>query len=117
MLGSCGVVNIKLARVGGISEAKRIHDYCKKHDIPVWCGGMLEAGIGRAQCVALASLSNFTMPGDTAASARYWDEDIIIPEVTVEDGLITVPKKLGLGYEVNRKVLEKYCIAKKIVHN
>ena len=117
MLGSCGVVNIKLARVGGISEAKRIHDYCKKHDIPVWCGGMLEAGIGRAQCVALASLSNFTMPGDTAASARYWDEDIIIPEVTVEDGLITVPKKLGLGYEVNRKVLEKYCIAKKNVHN
>ena len=117
MLGSCGVVNIKLARVGGISEAKRIHNYCKKHDIPVWCGGMLEAGIGRAQCVALASLSNFTMPGDTAASARYWDEDIIIPEVTVEDGLITVPKKLGLGYEVNRKVLEKYCIAKKNVHN
>ena len=116
-LGSCGVVNIKLARVGGISEAKRIHDYCKKHDIPVWCGGMLEAGIGRAQCVALASLSNFTMPGDTAASARYWDEDIITPEVTVEEGLITVPKKLGLGYEVNRKVLEKYCIAKKIVHN
>ena len=116
-LRSCGVVNIKLARVGGISEAKRIHDYCKQHGIPVWCGGMLEAGIGRAQCVALTSLSNFTMPGDTAASARYWDEDLIIPEVTVEDGLITVPQKIGLGYEVNRKVLEKYCIDKKIFHN
>jgi o-succinylbenzoate synthase len=116
MLGSCGVINLKLARVGGISEAKRIHDYCMEHDVPVWCGGMLEAGIGRAQCVALTSLVNFTMPGDTAASARYWAEDIIIPEVTVEKGLITVPKNPGLGYEVNRKVLEKYCIDKKIVH-
>ena len=116
-LGSCGVVNIKLARVGGISEAKRIHDYCKEHDIPVWCGGMLEAGIGRAQCVALTSLSNFTMPGDTAASARYWEEDLIIPEVTVEEGYITVSKKTGLGYEVNRKIVEKYCLDKKIYHN
>jgi o-succinylbenzoate synthase len=116
-LGSCGVVNIKLARVGGISEAKRIHDYCKEHDIPVWCGGMLEAGIGRAQCVALTSLSNFTMPGDTAASARYWEEDLIIPEVTVEEGYINVSKKTGLGYEVNRKIVEKYCLDKKIYHN
>lgn len=113
-LGSCGVINIKIARVGGISEAKRIHDLCSEHGIPVWCGGMLEAGIGRAQNVALTSLSNFTMPGDTAASERYWHEDIILPEVTVEDGYITVPSATGLGYKVNEQAIEKYCIKKKV---
>ena len=111
-LGSCGVINIKIARVGGISEAKRIHDYCMEHHIPVWCGGMLEAGIGRAQNVALTSLANFTMPGDTAASSRYWYEDIISPEVTVENGYIKVPQKQGLGYEVNRALIEKYSVNK-----
>ena len=90
-LGSCGVINIKIGRVGGMTEAKQIHDYCASRGIPVWCGGMLEAGIGRAHCVALTSLSNFVMPGDTAASNRYWDEDVITPEVTVEDGYILVP--------------------------
>lgn len=112
-LGSCGIINIKIARVGGISEAKRIHDYCMEHGIPVWCGGMLEAGIGRAQNVALTSLTNFTIPGDTAASQRYWHEDIISPEVTVENGYITVPKTTGLGYEVNRALVEKYSVNKK----
>lgn len=113
-LGSCGVINIKIARVGGISEAKRIHDYCAEKNIPVWCGGMLEAGIGRAQNVALTSLANFSMPGDTAASSRYWDEDLITPEVTVEDGYIHVPTTVGLGYEVNRKTLEKYTVNKRV---
>ena len=113
-LGGCGVVNIKIARVGGISEAKRIHDYCAEKNIPVWCGGMLEAGIGRAQNVALTSLANFTMPGDTAASSRYWDEDLIVPEVTVEDGYISVPTKPGLGYEVNRSILETYTLNKRV---
>ena len=112
LLGSCGVINIKIARVGGISEAKRIHDYCMEHHIPVWCGGMLEAGIGRAQNVALTSLDNFIMPGDTAASSRYWYEDIISPEVTVENGYIKVPQKNGIGYEVNRAILEKYSVNK-----
>ncbi|MCH7323684.1 o-succinylbenzoate synthase [Solibacillus sp. MA9] len=112
--GGCRVVNIKIARVGGISEAKRIHDYCAEKNIPVWCGGMLEAGIGRAQNVALTSLGNFTMPGDTAASSRYWDEDIITPEVTVDNGYITVPQAIGLGYQVNRNALEKYTIKKRI---
>ncbi|MGN7477851.1 o-succinylbenzoate synthase [Solibacillus silvestris] len=111
-IGSCGVINIKIARVGGISEARRIHDYCMKHHIPVWCGGMLEAGIGRAQNVALTSLANFTMPGDTAASERYWHEDIITPEVTVKDGYIAVPKQQGLGYEVNHALIEKYSVNK-----
>lgn len=114
-LGSCGVINIKIARVGGISEAKRIHDYCALHHVPVWCGGMLEAGIGRAHNVALTSLSNFTMPGDTAASSRYWYEDIITPEVTVNNGYIQVPSSIGIGYEVNRQALQKYTIHKKII--
>lgn len=113
-VGGCSIVNIKIARVGGISEAKRIHDYCAEKNIPVWCGGMLEAGIGRAQNVALTSLGNFTMPGDTAASSRYWDEDLITPEVTVDNGYITVPQAIGLGYQVNRAVLEKYTINKRI---
>lgn len=113
-LGSCQVINIKIARVGGISEAKRIHDYCMECNIPVWCGGMLEAGIGRAQNVALTSLANFIMPGDTAASERYWHEDIIHPQVTVKDGYITVPNTKGLGYTVNRAALEKYRVSKKI---
>ncbi|MBS0673335.1 o-succinylbenzoate synthase, partial [Enterococcus faecalis] len=78
-LGSCCIINIKIGRVGGLSESKRIHDLCESHDIPVWCGGMLESGIGRAHNVALTTLSNFTMPGDTAASSRYWEKDIITP--------------------------------------
>ena len=114
-LGSCGVINIKIGRVGGMTEAKKIHDYCASRGIPVWCGGMLEAGIGRAHCVALTSLSNFVMPGDTAASNRYWDEDVITPEVTVEDGYIPVPTTVGIGYEVNRQAVDKYCIAKSCI--
>jgi o-succinylbenzoate synthase len=114
-LGSCGVINIKIARVGGISEAKRIHDFCALHQIPVWCGGMLEAGIGRAHNVALTSLSNFTLPGDTASSSRYWYEDIITPEVTVQDGYITVPSEVGFGHEINRQVLQKHTIYKKTI--
>lgn len=113
-LGSCGVINIKIGRVGGITEAIRIHDYCAGHGIPVWCGGMLEAGIGRAHNVALTSLSNFVMPGDTAASSRYWDEDIIEPEVIVEDGYITVPTVIGMGYRVKKDYIEQHAIAKKV---
>ena len=112
-LGSCGIINIKIGRVGGITEAKRIHDYCEKRGIPVWCGGMLEAGVGRAHNVALTSLTNFIMPGDTAASSRYWYEDVITPEVTVTDGYITVPTEIGIGYTVNREAIEKYCVEKR----
>lgn len=116
-IGACGVINIKIGRVGGITEAKRIHDYCLAQGIPVWCGGMLEAGIGRAHNIALTSLSNFVMPGDTAASKRYWYEDIITPEVEVEKGYISVPQTIGIGYEVNRELIEKYCIAKIQIKN
>jgi O-succinylbenzoate synthase len=109
-LGSCQIINIKIGRVGGLTVAKRIHDFCQAHDIPVWCGGMLEAGVGRAHNIAITTLPQFTLPGDTSASARYWDKDIITPEVTVHDGLIQVPKKPGIGYEVDQEALEFYTV-------
>ncbi|WP_251554571.1 o-succinylbenzoate synthase [Neobacillus muris] len=105
--GSCKVINIKVGRVGGVYEAKRIHDYCYEKGIPVWCGGMIEFGVSRAHNIALASLPGFMIPGDISASSRFWDEDIISPEVTVENGMITVPKSPGIGYELNSKRLEQ----------
>ncbi|RHW32737.1 o-succinylbenzoate synthase [Lysinibacillus yapensis] len=113
-LGSCGVINIKIGRVGGISEAVKIHDYCAEKGIPVWCGGMLEAGIGRAHNIALTSLSNFVMPGDTAGSSHYWEQDIIEPEVVVEDGYIKVPKEVGIGYQPNLEAIKKYTVESKV---
>jgi O-succinylbenzoate synthase len=98
-LGACKIINIKLGRVGGFREARRIHDLCQQHGIPVWCGGMLEAGIGRAQNIAMSTLPNFSLPGDVSASRRYWHEDIISPEVTVTpQGTIHVPTTPGIGF-------------------
>lgn len=98
-LGACRIINIKVPRVGGLTEALRIHDLCLNHGVPVWCGGLLESGIGRAQNIAVTTLPGFTLPGDTSGSSRYWREDIIEPEVTVSvDGYITVPTTPGLGY-------------------
>lgn len=98
-LGACKIINIKLGRVGGHLQAKRIHDLCQKNPIPVWCGGMLESGIGRAQNIAMSTLPNFSLPGDVTASQRYWHEDIISPEVTVTpQGTIKVPTGPGIGY-------------------
>ncbi|MET3683066.1 O-succinylbenzoate synthase [Alkalibacillus flavidus] len=107
-LGSCQIINIKIGRVGGLTEAKRIHDYCLKHGIDVWCGGMLEAGIGRAHNIALTTLPGFTLPGDTAASSLYWHQDIISPEVTVQNGVIHVTNKPGIGYDLDVLALEKF---------
>ncbi|WP_163971194.1 o-succinylbenzoate synthase [Oceanobacillus halotolerans] len=107
-LGSCKIINVKIGRVGGLTEAKRIHDYCKEKGIDIWCGGMLEAGVGRAHNIALTTLTQFTLPGDTASSARYWKQDIIDPEVTVTDGVIKVPTKPGIGYEINEEALKSY---------
>jgi o-succinylbenzoate synthase len=110
-LGSCRVVNIKLGRVGGHSEARRIQDYCRNRDIPAWCGGMLESGVGRAHNIAMSTLSGFTLPGDVSASARYWEEDIIEPPVTVSGrGTITPPAGLGIGYAVNEARLESLVV-------
>lgn len=113
-LDSCRVINIKPGRVGGFTESKLIHDYCASKNIPVWHGGMLESGIGRAGNVALASLPNFTLPGDISASKRYYKEDIVEPEFTVnKDGTMDVPTKPGNGVEVNLKRLEKVTVRKK----
>ena len=101
-LGSGRIINIKPGRVGGFSSSKAIHDLCERNDIPVWCGGMLESGVGRAHNVALASLPNFTIPGDISPSSRYWEKDIVIPEWTMEDGMMDVPwDKPGMGVEVD----------------
>jgi o-succinylbenzoate synthase len=101
-LHACGIINIKLGRVAGFAEAKRVHDVAQAASIPVWCGGMLEAGVGRAHNVALATLPNFVLPGDVSASKRYWARDIITPEVeTTERGTIVVRDGPGFGYDVD----------------
>lgn len=112
-IGACKVINLKIGRVGGITQSLKIHDLCVQQGIDLWCGGMLEAGIGRAHNVAITTLSGFNLPGDTAASSRYWEEDIITPEVTVHDGVITVPSTPGIGYEVDESKLLKYCTSKR----
>jgi o-succinylbenzoate synthase len=103
-LRSGRIVNIKPGRVGGYAVSRRIHDLCAQYQIPVWCGGMLESGIGRAYNVALASLPNFTLPGDLSPSARYWERDIVIPEWTMDAaGMVAVPRdKPGIGVKVDR---------------
>ena len=107
-LGACRIINIKLGRVGGFTPARRIHDLCQQNSLPVWCGGMLESGIGRAHNIALSTLSNFTLPGDVTASKRYWIEDIIEPEVTVSNqGTIRVPDAPGIGFEPRLDLIEK----------
>lgn len=106
-LKACGIINIKLGRVGGFAEARRLHDVCQSAGIPVWCGGMLESGIGRAHNVALSTLPNFVLPGDVSASGRYWKQDIVKPPVTVTPrGTIEVRDAPGLGYEVDEIYLE-----------
>ncbi len=110
-LDSCRVINIKPGRVGGFTESKLIHDYCAGMNIPVWCGGMLESGIGRAGNVALASLSNFTLPGDISASKRYYKTDIVEPEFVVNpDGTMDVPAKPGIGVEINQRELDNVTV-------
>ncbi len=107
-LGACKIINIKLGRVGGYTGARRIHDLCAQNKIPVWCGGMLESGIGRAHNIALSTLPNFTLPGDVSASRRYWVEDIIEPEVVVSpQGTIRVPTAPGIGFEPRLDRIEK----------
>ncbi|WP_139491349.1 o-succinylbenzoate synthase [Brevibacillus dissolubilis] len=105
-LGSCRIINIKVGRVGGLSHSRAIHDYCHDRGIPVWCGGMLESGVGRAHNIAITSLPGFTLPGDTSGSDRYFDQDIIEPAVTVQDGFIEIPTTPGIGYNLNHKRLD-----------
>lgn len=115
-LGSCRIVNIKVGRVGGFTEAVKVHDICRQNEIPVWCGGMLETGIGRSHNIALSTLPNFTLPGDVSASKRYWKEDIIEPEVTVSpEGFIDLIDKPGRGYELRASLIESLTVRKEVV--
>ena len=110
---SCRVINIKVGRVGGFSEAIAVHNAAEERGIPVWCGGMLETGIGRAHNIALSSLSNFSLPGDVSASSRYWAEDVIEPPVTVSKaGEIRVPTGVGSGFEIRTDRIEKLTVRK-----
>lgn len=110
-LRACRIINIKLGRVGGHSEAKRVEEVCRTHSIPVWCGGMLESGIGRAHNIAMSTLKGFTLPGDVSASKRYWSEDVIEPEVAVTShGTIRVPTGPGIGYSVRRDRINRLTV-------
>ncbi|MCU1237111.1 MAG: O-succinylbenzoate synthase [Candidatus Solibacter sp.] len=115
-LKACGIINIKLGRVGGFREAKRLHDVAQAAGIPVWCGGMLEAGIGRAHNVALASLPNFVLPGDVSASKRYWKRDIIRPEVeTTPHGTIELRDAPGFGYDLDTDYIRSIAVREDVV--
>ena len=109
-LGSCRIVNIKQGRVGGVPEARRVHDVCRAASVPVWCGGMLETGIGRAQNLALAAMPGFTLPGDTSASARYFADDLTEPFEMAPDGTMSVPSGPGIGVEPRPDRLEETTI-------
>jgi len=115
-MGSCGIINIKLGRVGGFSEAIAVHNAALERGIPVWCGGMLESGIGRSHNVALSTLKDFKLPGDVSASARYWAEDIIEPEVEVGPrGEIAVPETPGRGWKVRADLVERLTVHKETI--
>jgi O-succinylbenzoate synthase len=110
-LGACKIINIKVGRLGGFSEAIAVHNICERNNIPVWCGGMLETGIGRAHNVALSTLPNFRLPGDVSASKRYWAEDIVEPEIEVSSrGTIPVSHTPGTGYEAKQNLINKLTV-------
>jgi o-succinylbenzoate synthase len=113
---SCRIINIKLGRVGGFSEAIAVHNAAQERGIPVWCGGMLESGMGRSHNIALSTLENFTLPGDVSASARYWAEDIIEPESRFRSaGEIAIPDTPGRGYEVRTDLVERLTVRKETI--
>lgn len=115
-LGACRIVNIKVGRVGGFSEAIAVHNVAQRFRVPVWCGGMLESGIGRSHNVALSTLPNFKLPGDVSASKRYWKEDIVEPEVEVSlQGTIAISDKPGRGYELRTDLIERLTVRKEVL--
>jgi O-succinylbenzoate synthase len=115
-LRACGIINIKLGRVGGFAEAKKVHDVAQAAGIPVWCGGMLEAGVGRAHNVALATLPNFVLPGDVSASKRYWKQDIIVPAVeTTPRGTIELRDGVGFGYDLDHDFIRSITVREEVV--
>jgi o-succinylbenzoate synthase len=115
-LGACRIMNIKLGRVGGFTEAIAVHDACQKASVPVWCGGMLESGLGRVHNLAMSTLANFKLPGDVSASKRYWKEDIIEPEVEVSSrGTITIPGTAGRGFGIREDLIERLTVRKQVL--
>jgi O-succinylbenzoate synthase len=113
---ACRIINVKLGRVGGHAQAKQLEKACREKNVPLWCGGMLESGIGRAHNIAMSTLEGFTLPGDVSASSRYWEQDIIDPPVTVSaNGTITPPDKAGIGFEINRPRIEKLTVRKETI--
>lgn len=109
-LGSGRIINIKVARVGGITETKLIHDLCAESGIPVWCGGMLDTAIGKAHNLAVSTLPNFTLPNDIPPSARYWEQDFMLPEVTMDkNSMVQVPDRPGIGFDINESLYRQYC--------
>jgi O-succinylbenzoate synthase len=115
-MGACRIINIKLGRMGGFTQSKRLHDICQAANIPVWCGGMLESGIGRAHNIALSTLPNFVLPGDVSASKRYWKRDIINPPVEVSaSGTIGVPQGSGFGYEIDADYLDSLVVRREML--
>jgi O-succinylbenzoate synthase len=114
-IGACRIINVKLGRVGGHKEARAVHDVCRDHGIPVWCGGMLESGIGRAHNIALSSLENFSLPGDVSASKRYWAEDITDPPVEVSaEGQITQSGGPGIGYAIKEDLIHRLTVRSQV---
>lgn len=114
--GACKIINMKMGRVGGHSQMRRIHDLCKQNGIPMWCGGMLETGIGRGHNIALSTLENFTLPGDVAASKRYWAEDIVEPAIEVTPkGTIRVPRGPGIGYQPILQRIDKVTVRREVL--
>jgi len=111
-LQACKVITIKPGRVGGLTSSLNIHQFCVEHNMPVWVGGMIETGISRIQNVALASLAGFSIPGDISASSRHWEQDIIYPEVKLENGKVKVPNGIGLGITVDEERIKK--LSKKV---
>lgn len=115
-MDSCRIINVKLGRVGGFSEAIAVHNAAQERGTPLWCGGMLETGIGRAHNIALSTLENFSLPGDVSASTRYWAEDIVDPAITVSPrGEIAVPEAPGRGYEVKTELVERLTVRKETI--
>lgn len=114
-LGSCRVINIKPGRVGGLQSAVLIHDYCLTKDVPVWCGGMLETGIGRAANLALASLPGFSLPNDISGTRRYFDRDIVLHEFKQEGGSIRVPSGPGLGVRIDGRALRRFSLSREVL--
>jgi O-succinylbenzoate synthase len=115
-LNACSIINMKLGRVGGYTPALAIHDLCRAHQVPVWCGGMLESGIGRAHNIALSTLQGFSLPGDVTASRRYWQQDIIEPEVEITSlGTIRLHNHPGIGYQPRQDLIEKLALRKAVL--